>query len=79
MARHLFQDRRGGSDRRTGRERRSILGDSIRIGIERRSHVDRRSGEERRKWFRLFMKLGCRPLYPVSAHHKTPGKQLILH
>jgi hypothetical protein len=78
MGRHLFQDRRGGSDRRTGRERRCNLGDASLMGVERRSHMDRRSGEERRKWFRLFMKLGCGPLYPLSAREKILVKHSIL-
>jgi len=79
MSKYLFEDRRGGSDRRTGRERRCVLGNPTYYGIERRSHMERRSGEERRKWFRLFLKLGCRPLYPVPAHERLPGKQFVLH
>ena len=79
MSKFLFEDRRGGSDRRTGRERRSILKDHNYLGIERRRCMERRSGGERRRWFRLFVKLGCRPLYPLSAHEKITGKQFILH
>ena len=79
MNKYFFEDRRRGSERRTGRERRSILGDPTYCGIERRSYMERRSGGERRKWFRLFTKLGCRPLYPVSAHERISGKQFVLH
>jgi len=80
MRKYPVEDqRRSSSDRRSGRDRRRILVDPTYCGIERRSYTERRSGEERRKWFRLFLKLGCRPLYPVSAHERLPGKQIVLH
>jgi len=73
MGKYPFEDQRDSSDERTGRERRGTLVDPTYCGVERRSNVERRSGEERRRWFRLFTKLGCRPLYPVLGHPKdTP-------
>jgi len=73
MAECLRIGRRGVSDRRSRRERRCVFGDLNYCGIERRSYVDRRCGKERRKWFRLFLKLGCRPVYPAVTQKRISG------
>ena len=70
MSEYLFKERRSVPDRRTGRDRR-IFSNPAYAGAERRSCMDRRGGEERRKWFRLFLKLGCRPLYPGAVHNRV--------
>jgi hypothetical protein len=79
MSKYLFEDRRSVSDRRTGRERRCVLRNPAYIGIERRRLIERRSGAERRRWFRLFLKLGCKPLYPVITRRRAPEGQSIVH
>jgi hypothetical protein len=78
MGEYVAEDRRGASDGSSGRERRCVFGDLTYCGIERRSYVDRRCGEERRKWFRLFLKLRCKPLFPPIINKRTPGQQSIL-
>jgi hypothetical protein len=65
MAKSFLDNRRSVSERRSRRERRCVFGDLTYSGVERRSYMDRRCGEERRKWFRLFLKVGCRPMYPA--------------
>ena len=79
MSKYPIEDRRAGSDRRTGRERRCVLRDPTYGGIERRTYMERRSGEERRKWFRLFLKIGCKPLYPVitQAENTLPTTECL--